>query len=145
MTPDEAEWVRANVWTQYMCENYYPGTHTCACQTGPSDWCITDRHTWRRPKPRPDYETLILDRQGLFPAWLPGPFHHPAPYPCNTDEHRQNPLARVWLADRLCRRLCPCVCHTSTRPPAALEPETVPRTSWTYELVELPLFDLLPA
>ncbi|WP_326829699.1 DUF6248 family natural product biosynthesis protein [Streptosporangium sp. NBC_01810] len=145
MTPDQAEWVRANIWTKPMRKQHrdVPLTaSTCACQSGLTHWCQPDigqHDRCRRATPLPTWETLICDRSGVYPAHHAEPHQHPTP---SITGPRYGCRAQVYLADRICQWICPCAHHANTRPLAAPEPETVPRTSWTYELVELPLFDL---
>lgn len=145
MTPDSAAWVRAHAWTPAMRREArdLAWIVTCACQSGPTWHCTNDRHDQcARATALPRWEAVICDRTGIYPVYHAEPHRHPTP---SITGPRRERVAQIWLADRTCRWVCPCTCHTGARPAAAPEPETVPRTSRVYEVVELPLFDLLPA
>lgn len=86
MTAEAAARVREHVWTKRMRATYaeVPGYFThCACQGGPCGYCSSDRHgrCYGRPMPRP--ETYVVFETAVA-------------------------LAEVWLADRVCRWICPC-------------------------------------
>lgn len=109
MTPVEAAWVRRHVWTNAMrldaadkSEGFVVDFWKCACQWGLSAWCQPgDGHHWCGPQEsRPQWETLICEPSGVHPVRSPA-----------MGEQR---LAVVWLADRTCRRICPCACHPLT-------------------------------
>lgn len=90
MTPDEAKWVRENVadplhnhWGHGVCDK--PAGLCAFCGPGKGqdhDWC-------QHGKPVAEGQMFV---RGL--GWRKG---HVFP--------------QVWLADRLCRRECPCACH----------------------------------
>lgn len=103
MTPEEAQWVRDNAWTEQMRRQpvWLPGTSTatydkaealarCDCQVGMCFHCRTDRH-WACHAKRPD----LMGR--------PQPEDFLADVP-------------VWYADRTCRSLCPCPCPRTMTP-----------------------------
>lgn len=102
MTPEEAAWVRANAWPPTLAAGLAP-TDVCACQYGPSGWCINGvchrctGGTTMHP------ETSVTDRRGRV-LYLDGKY------------------ALVWLADRICRWQCPHDCHTAAAPAYELVP-----------------------
>ncbi|MEU8381733.1 DUF6248 family natural product biosynthesis protein [Streptosporangium sp. NPDC048865] len=144
MTEEAAAWVRANVWTKPMLKQHRGAPRaasTCACHGGLTHWCRPDvgqHDRCHRATPQHTWEALICDRTGIYPVRHAEPHRHPTP---SLTGPRHEQVAQVYLADRVCRWICSCE-HHAARPSAAPERETVPRTSWTYELVELPLFDL---
>lgn len=100
---DQAALIRQHAWTQPMRKTYAecPGFYSkCACQSG--------------AKPLTSYETVICWR-GDRPAYFLEEFSHPTE---DATGWKHTSLAMVWLADRVCRWVCPCVCH-STPPPSA--------------------------
>lgn len=116
-TPTEAAWIRAHVWTQRMRHTYsgdpgknngVPGLYThCACQYGATTWCQNGRHDLcHRATPLPGCETYIVGRRGNV-LEFEQPYEHLAT--SATGEH-QEWAAMVWLADRVCRWVCPCPC-----------------------------------
>ncbi|MFD8533857.1 DUF6248 family natural product biosynthesis protein [Streptosporangium canum] len=139
MTPDRAAWVREHAWTAGMRKQHRdaPGYYLiCACQSGPTWHCSNDMHgQCNRATPLTAWEDLICDRTGIYPVHHAEPHHHPTP---SITGPRRERLAMVYLADRICRWICSCGCHTGVRPVPVPAPETVSRTSWTYEAVELP-------
>lgn len=104
-TAERAEWIRSNVWTPAMRKEHreIPGSLTaCPCQWGPSSYCLHGRHgRCRSDAPSTYPETWITDADGR--VWGLA--------------HQQ---VQVWLADRVCRWVCPCGCHTA--PAAPVEP-----------------------
>jgi hypothetical protein len=112
MSEATAARIRAQVWTPAMRKTYRDvpdAFHTCACQSGASQWCQEGKHArCHRGEPLPDYETLLCRRGGEYPATFPEPFTHPTP---SATGARRSQLAMVWLADRVCRWVCPCTCH----------------------------------
>ncbi len=140
MTEREAAWVREHAWTRGMrkCFGGNPGHYLkCDCQGGLTSWC---RHgqcdRCHRATPLPGWEALICDRTGLTPLRFGEPFEHPTR--ASATGPRRERLAMVWLADRVCRWVCPCPHHTA---PAAPAPK--PAGPLRYELVPLPGFELL--
>ena len=152
MNDEAATWVREHVWTDYMREAYgWMGraAHVCACQRStPYHWCELGRHAWCHDgrTPSRDYETVILDRAGTFPARLPEPFEHAAPYPSDRDELALRPLAFVWLADRVCETKCTCDCGHPAAVKPTPRPEPVPPPAKpVYVAVALPGLELIGA
>lgn len=123
MPAEAAAWIREHAWTARMRKTYaeVPGFYTtCACQWGRSIHCGRGRHgKCAVGTPLRDYAALIVFDGGR-PAFFPEPYTH------KTDASATGPkftqLAQVWLADRVCRWVCSCGCHTA---PAALELESV--------------------
>lgn len=117
-TQDEAEWIRANVWTGAMRKThrelpeYY---RRCACQSGLSTWCGTrgTHRECRRAKPLPSPHTYIVSRGG-YVASFREPYEHKHQSATGWNEDYS---AMVWLADRVCRWQCPCGCHSAPAPP----------------------------
>ena len=94
-------------------------TALCACQFGPSAHCRHDRHgQCGRATPLADVETFICGPDGETVLTFLEPFEHPTdtatgPYRTYT--------AQVWLADRVCRWVCSCDCHTAAAVPVAVQ------------------------
>lgn len=120
MTPGQAGWVREHAWTQTMRKEYreVPGYYTsCACQYGASNWCQMGQcGQCRRADPLDVYATAVVRRKG-HPAFFAEPFQHPTRDACGPKHSR---TAMVWLADRVCRWVCPCRCHAMPAAPVQL-------------------------
>jgi hypothetical protein len=137
MTPGEAAWVRQHVWTEGMRRvetATWPGHYTrCECQRGACHQCKRGVHERCMGRPRQSREGMICDRTGVHPAIFATPYKHVtvdgSPHP--------TPVAQVWLADRVCRWVCPCGHPAQAEPVAAPEPARPVR----YELVPLPGFE----
>lgn len=102
MTPTEAAWVRENVWHSRVRITGHIGDGTnCVCQyPRPCTACSNGKHDQC------------------------GPYATDTPFETQLSEYGQWwPIrARVWLADRTCRRPCNCaVCAAQPEP----EPEPV--------------------
>lgn len=112
MTPAQAAWVREHVWTPAMRATYAttPGFYTtCACQWGPSGWCANGScRRCHAGEPSPGWAAIVCGPTGDKPRHFAEPFRHPTP--SATGAHRER-LALVWLADRVCRWVCPHACH----------------------------------
>lgn len=114
MTPVEAAWVRENVWTPAMRKTYRdtPGYFAgCACEYGLTSWCQHGQcDRCHRATPQRSAETVICGPGGETPLHFSEPYEH------ITDIYATRPLhtshALVWLADRVCRWVCPCDCHS---------------------------------
>lgn len=120
MTPDAAVWVRANAWTDAMRRGLTsPSNSLCACQDDRvTGWaCASDQHDRCDYGEHPDFETAIWRLGTVLPASLPEPMRHQPRTPFGS-----RTMAMVWLADRTCRRVCSCPCHTV---PAVPEPLTL--------------------
>lgn len=112
MPADAAEWVREHVWSGRMRETFreVPGFYlACACQYGLTTLCRIGKHDeCHRATPLPDNETSVLDsaeRQRYFKK----PYRHLVRTSATGPQRTRDAL--VWLADRVCRWLCPCECH----------------------------------
>lgn len=120
MTPEQAAWVRQHAWTKKMRHTYAetPGFYTsCACQYGLTSWCQHDKHgRCHRAKPLTSHETVICWR-GDRPAYFLEEFTHKTE---DATGWKRSRLAMVWLADRVCRWVCPCGCHTAPAAPEQL-------------------------
>jgi len=112
LTALDAAWIRDNVWTPAMRKQFteVPGFYLlCACQYGPTTSCREGQHQrCHRAEPLRSDETYILKRGGIYPAYFAEPYAH------KTDTSATGPqftsAAQVWLADRVCRWVCPCGC-----------------------------------
>lgn len=109
MTPAEAAWVRANVWTQAMRKNHAEQPDVaCRCQYGPTAHCQYGNHAQcHRATPLPGPIGYVTDKNEVTLAF-PTPYAHP--HETATGRHPTS-LAMVWYADRLCAWACPCTCH----------------------------------
>lgn len=113
MTPDAAAWIRDKVWTPAMRKQFaeVPGFYlSCACQWGLTTYCREGNHDrCHRAEPLRSDMTSILRRGGTHSA------HFREPYAHKTDTSATGPkyttVAQVWLADRVCRWVCPCDCR----------------------------------
>lgn len=118
-TPDQAAWIRDHAWTPAMRKTHreVPAFfRTCDCQYGLTSWCQHDQHDrCHRAPPLRSVETYICDTTGTTPLAFAAPYEH------RTDTSATGPqftsLAQVWLADRVCRWVCPCTCHTAPPEP----------------------------
>jgi hypothetical protein len=117
MTGTEAAWVRAHVWSAAMRKVYaeVPGYYkACDCQFGETQWCrVGQCDRCHRGTPLPSYATAICTRGGAHAAYFRETYTHPTP--SATGAHRVS-IALVWLADRVCRWICPHDCHQTPRP-----------------------------
>ncbi|ELP67618.1 hypothetical protein STRTUCAR8_08624 [Streptomyces turgidiscabies Car8] len=135
MTPDQAIWVRENVWPPIWLRKHTelkePFLH-CACQRPPSLPCQAGRHGACLLGEFPVNETVIQNSR-LFPATFPEPYAHRTPEDRHTFRlmHGRNVLAWVWLSGKPCRQRCTCGCHRKA-------PEV--STTVVAEAVQLDLF-----
>lgn len=122
MNDEEAAWVRAEVWTSAMRKTHRecPGFYArCGCQSGLTHWCQIGQHDrCHRATPQRTEATVIVSRSGS-PAHFRAYYEHPSDISA-TGPHREQ-TALVWLADRVCRWLCPCTCHAEPGPPEQLD------------------------
>ncbi|MFB4312901.1 DUF6248 family natural product biosynthesis protein [Actinomadura sp. 21ATH] len=122
-TDDRAAWIREHAWPAAMRRTYgdTPGIYTgCPCQSGPSTWCETGRHDrCGRGEPLRSVATYICSRGGDHPATFREPYAHKTDCSATVPQHTN--LAQVWLADRVCRWICPCDCHTAPAGPQQLD------------------------
>jgi hypothetical protein len=130
VTPDEAAWVRANVWTAAMLKvetATYPGTYTqCQCQRFDCHQCQRGVHEDCMRQPRQTPEGMVADKSGVAPACFAEPYKHitvDGPWKPTT-------VAQVWLADRICRWECRCDCQ-GKRPMSPWEAAWVQDNVWT--------------
>lgn len=111
-TAGEAAWIRGHAWTPAMRRTHrtVPGlTSTCACQSGLTSWCWHDQHgRCHRAAPLGDVHTFICGPDGETVLSFPQPYTHPTD---TATGPRRTYAAQVWLADRVCRWVCPCDCH----------------------------------
>ncbi|MFM9602714.1 hypothetical protein [Streptomyces turgidiscabies] len=140
MSPDQAAWVRENVWPPLWLRNHnhIPSTtFACACQKPPSSKCQLDQHSACRHDGHPVNETVIATTRGRA-ARLPEPYEHrpPAGRHGSRIAHGVNDLAWVWLAGAPCREICNCTCHTPSPATATPAPVAPP--------AQLDLFDAVP-
>lgn len=109
MTPEQAAWVREHAWTDAMRSGLTgPARHRCACQDDHvTGWACRADQCHRCDYGEPvAYETTIRRHGGLRPASLPTPMRHEPRTAYGT-----RTMAMVWLADRVCCRVCSCSCH----------------------------------
>lgn len=112
MTEHEAAWVREHVWTHAMRRS--PGPPVCACQYGPSGYCLRDAHErCGRGTPLRAYEALVCGPDGVSPLAFGEPYAHETDTSATGPRHTT--VAMVWLADRVCRWICPCTCGHSAQ------------------------------
>lgn len=119
MSPDQATWVRENVWSALRLRNHnhIPSTtFACACQKPPSVECQRDWHTSCRHDGHAINETVI-STSSQRAARFPDPYEHSSPV-----RSGRNDLAWVWLAGRPCREICGCVCHRPAPDPVKKPP-----------------------
>lgn len=113
MTPDEFAWIRENVWTAAMRKTWreVPGATTaCACQYGTTLQCQRgDCDRCHRATSLTMPIGYICRRDGETPLVFTQPYKHPH---ATATQRVVTSLAMVWYADRLCRWLCPCDCHS---------------------------------
>lgn len=115
MNPEQAVWVRENVWPPSWLRHYneIPGTFLdCACQRPPSIPCQSGNHRACLHDGHPIRETVVQTstrRAAIFRE----PYEHRAPAGRNgrRDVYGTNNLAWVWLAGAPCREICACFCH----------------------------------
>lgn len=123
MTPEQATWVRENVWPPSWLRHYQflPGPFTdCSCQRPPSVECQMSQHTACQHDGHPVRETVIqtsIRRAAMFRE----PYQHRTPAGSNgrRDAYGTNNLAWVWLVGPPCREICTCFCHQPGAVPAA--------------------------
>jgi hypothetical protein len=120
VTPAAAEWVRDHVWTQQMRADIrsLADPTVCPCHPAPTYECVTGEHAQCAPVGLPSVTTHIVTR-GHHVAQFVEPFVHPT---WSAIGPRKVRYAQVWLADRRCRPVCGCDCHTgaATAPELAL-------------------------
>ncbi|WP_119728365.1 DUF6248 family natural product biosynthesis protein [Thermomonospora amylolytica] len=116
-TPDQAAWIREHVWTKAMRKTFaeVPAFYTtCACEWGLSIRCKRGQHDQcAAGKPLRTYAGIVTF-DGNRPAHWPDYFTHPTDADATGPRHTC--LALVWLADRVCRWVCPCRCHAAPAP-----------------------------
>lgn len=125
MNADAAAWIREHAWTQPMRKTFaeVPGFYLkCACQSGLTSYCQNDRHEQcHRAEPLRSHETWILRHGGAQVA------HFAEVYAHETDTSATGPkfttAAQVWLADRVCRWICPCDCEHTGKQVVVVEDE----------------------
>lgn len=123
-TDERAAWIREHAWTAHMRKTHGQiGRYfysSCACQHGSSAHCEAGRcNLCPSDTPVRSYETVIVGRGGM-PAYFPEPYTH------DTDDVYAGPICRehlamVWLADRVCRWVCPHDCHSAPAAPEQLD------------------------
>lgn len=135
MTPQEAAWVREHVWTGAMRKTHrdVPAFFTrCLCQSGPSTWCQMDRHDrCHRATDLPACEAYITNSVEQV-AYFGEAYGHPTL--SATGWHYER-AAMVWLADRVCRWVCPCECGHDGRRAGMPAPRPVYEQDVLFEVV----------
>jgi hypothetical protein len=123
-TAERAAWIREHAWTGAMRKEHREvplAYQRCACQSGLTHWCQTGRHDrCHRATPQRTAAATICRRGGMEAA------HFLEPYAHKTDTSATGPrfetTAMVWLADRVCRWVCPCDCGHLAPAPAEAAP-----------------------
>ncbi|MFF0526571.1 DUF6248 family natural product biosynthesis protein [Actinomadura nitritigenes] len=118
MTETAAAWVREHAWTSAMRKTFAstPGFFTaCACQYSGGECRHGDRCHRREPLVIPIGS--VMQRGGEYTALHPEPYQHPTPT-ATGPQHTAH--AQVWYADRTCRWVCDCECHTAAGRAAVL-------------------------
>lgn len=77
----------------------------CACQWGPTTYCLHGEHTRCHQPDSPSAETYLTYADDTL-VWAPGLAVH--------QKAEDQGCVFVWLADRTCRWRCSCPCHTET-------------------------------
>jgi hypothetical protein len=119
-----------------------PGFYlACACDYGLTTSCREGQHNrCHRGEPLRSSETYILRRGGIYPAYFAEEYTH------KTDTSATGPqftsAAQVWLADRVCRWVCPCDCEHTGKRVVVVEDEQ-PDSRPIAELRQLDLFEEL--
>ncbi|SNS80592.1 Lsr2 family protein [Actinomadura mexicana] len=118
MTDADAAWIRDNVWPPAMRRTFgeVPGFFVaCACQYSGAECRHGDRCHRREPLTLP--LGAVFQRGGEHAAIHPEPYRHPTPTATGPKRTRH---AQVWYADRTCRWVCDCECHTEAGRAAVL-------------------------
>jgi hypothetical protein len=110
-TAERAAWIRDKVWPAAMRKTHraVPRFYLmCACQHGLTSYCKTDQHEQcHRADPQAHHDGYITNRRDQV-LYLTEAYEHPTT--SATGPHYER-AAMVWLADRVCRWVCPCTCH----------------------------------
>jgi len=113
MPPESVEWIRTNVWTQAMRKGHQDMPQAiamCPCMSGMSQLCEMGQHgRCHAGAALSSCETHVTDRRSRVLSFA-GRFENPSPHACGP---RRESYAMVWLADRVCRWVCPCECHAA--------------------------------
>ena len=112
LTPDQAAWVRAHVWTPDMRAIFkeVPGHYlVCACEShwGPCSGPQPRHGVCHLGAPLPVYETLIRWPDGRIAAFAES-YCYPT---ADAAGWKYSASAMVWLADRRCAYWCLCPCR----------------------------------
>ncbi|MEV4749021.1 DUF6248 family natural product biosynthesis protein [Streptosporangium sp. NPDC049248] len=130
MSPVEAAWVQAHVWTDGMrrVESLaWPGFYTrCECQRTRCYQCDRGKHEQCSGMPRQAREGMIADKSGTGPACFRESYQHRT----IDGPPLATVVAQVWLADRICRWACRCDCK-GKRPMSPVEAAWVRARVWT--------------
>lgn len=114
-TPDQAAWIRDHAWLPRMRNTFLTAVgfySSCLCQNGRSHNCGRGRHDLCIGT-LANWHTIICRPDGTV-AQFPTSYAHPTGSATGPQyEH----AAFVWLADRVCRWVCPCDCHTAPPEP----------------------------
>lgn len=118
MTDTDAAWIREHAWTPAMRKTFAstPGFFlACACQYSGGECRHGDRCHRHKPLTLPIGS--VLQRGGEYAALHPEPYEHPTP---TATGPQRTAHAQVWYADRTCRWVCDCECHTAAGRAAVL-------------------------
>lgn len=113
MTEEAAAWVREHVWRDGVPTFRPAMADRCRCEWGLSPACKHGQHGKCSLAERPVYEweTIVGGRRRGFPE----PYEHPVRVGPGAGFRPDLPVyvhtPYVWLADRMCRWMCPCDCH----------------------------------
>ncbi|NEA22657.1 DUF6248 family natural product biosynthesis protein [Actinomadura bangladeshensis] len=119
MSPEAAAWIRDHAWTAPMRREDADAAPLCPCQYGPCGYCLHGRHdtcinqqSWSKRR----VAGYVCGRDGITPLDFPEPYGHETDASATVPHHTS--IAQVWLADRVCRWVCPCDCRNAGAPPA---------------------------
>jgi hypothetical protein len=119
LTEQAAAWIRDHAWPPRMRGTFLTAVgfySTCLCQNRRSHHCARDRHDMCIGT-LSGFHTIIGRPDGSV-AEFPDPYRHPTE---SATGPQHETAALVWLADRVCRWVCPCSCHTAPAEPTPVQ------------------------
>ncbi|TDD31663.1 hypothetical protein E1287_25725 [Actinomadura sp. KC06] len=119
-TLERAAWIRENAWTGAL-RREDDGVTVCPCQYGQCTHCEHEQHkncVNKKGYPKRRVAGRVCGPDGVTPLAFREPYEH------ETDAFATGPryerVAMVWLADRVCRWVCPCDCRNALSPREAV-------------------------